>query len=274
MVAGELVRRTAPVPTPLRRGAAAAVVTGGALAVAAVAATVPLPVDPAVVTAAAVLPFPDPAGQLSPVGAGDDAAPGRLPVPADVTARLDTASLVKAVQLAERRLRSRGGAVLVPPDDGDAAPPAAGTKATEDADAEPDVADDEDAPAPTATAGCDLDTSDLGRVRPHVRAAAEFLGCRFGEPTMFGVAGRGGASDHPSGRAVDFMVDRVTGNALAACALRDQEELGVKYVIWRQRINFGEGWEPMADRGGVTANHFDHVHVSFNSAAGGSPSGC
>ena len=91
---------------------------------------------------------------------------------------------------------------------------------------------------------------------------------------MFGVAGRGGASDHPAGRAVDFMVDRVTGNALAACALRDQEELGVKYVIWRQRINFGEGWEPMADRGGVTANHFDHVHVSFNSAAGGSPSGC
>ena len=34
------------------------------------------------------------------------------------------------------------------------------------------------------------------------------LGCRFGEPTMFGVAGRAGTSDHPSGRAVDFMVDR------------------------------------------------------------------
>ena len=59
------------------------------------------------------------------------------------------------------------------------------------------------------------------------------------------------------------MVDRATGNALAACALRDQKALGVSYVIWRQRINFGSGWKPMEDRGGVTANHFDHVHVSF-----------
>ena len=47
----------------------------------------------------------------------------------------------------------------------------------------------------------------LGAVQPHVRAAAQFLGCRFGEPTMYGVAGRAGTSDHPSGRAVDFMVD-------------------------------------------------------------------
>ena len=65
------------------------------------------------------------------------------------------------------------------------------------------------------------------------------------------------------------MVDRATGNALAACALRNQDALGVSYVIWRQRINFGSGWQPMEDRGGVTANHFDHVHVSFESGGGG-----
>jgi hypothetical protein len=34
-------------------------------------------------------------------------------------------------------------------------------------------------------------------------------------------------------------------------------------VIWRQRINFGSGWKPMEDRGGVTANHFDHTHISM-----------
>ena len=58
------------------------------------------------------------------------------------------------------------------------------------------------------------------RVKPHVLAAAKFLGCRFGEPTMYGVAGRGGMSDHPSGHAVDFMVDRATGDGspTARCA--------------------------------------------------------
>ena len=46
---------------------------------------------------------------------------------------------------------------------------------------------------------CGIATSGLGAVKPHVRAAAQFLGCRFGEPTMYGVAGRAGTSDHPSG---------------------------------------------------------------------------
>ncbi len=91
---------------------------------------------------------------------------------------------------------------------------------------------------------------------------------------MYGVAGRAGMSDHPSGRAVDFMVDRATGDRLAACALNNRAALGVSYVIWRQRINFGSGWQPMEDRGGVTANHYDHVHVSFGGTAGGPPNVC
>jgi hypothetical protein len=125
-----------------------------------------------------------------------------------------------------------------------------------------------------ARGGCGIATSGLGAVRPHVRAAAQFLGCRFGEPTMFGVAGRAGTSDHPAGRAVDFMVDRATGDSLAVCALNNRAALGITYVIWRQRINFGSGWQMMEDRGGVTANHFDHVHVSFGAAAGGAPNVC
>ena len=126
----------------------------------------------------------------------------------------------------------------------------------------------------TAAAPCDLSTSGLGAVKPHVLAAAKFLGCRFGEPTMYGVAGRAGTSDHPSGRAVDFMVDRATGDALADCALRNRGALGITYVIWRQRINFGSGWQLMEDRGGVTANHYDHVHVSFGASVGRGPTAC
>jgi hypothetical protein len=289
-VAGEIVRRTALVPTPLRRGAAAVVVTGGALSLAGVAATIPLQVDapdvdpraaqvdPGVVAAAAVLPI----GRAASAGPAADPADGtgpaaRIPVPAESgtvdTEVLDTAKLVKAVQLAEQETTKAG-------DDAKERPAAPADDRADDR-ADPDGGDDADEQAAPAkepkkgtSSSCDLDTSQLGAVRSHVRSAANFLGCRFGEPTVLGVAGRAGTSDHPSGKALDFMVDRATGNALAACALRNQEALGVSYVIWRQRINFGSGWKPMEDRGGPTANHEDHVHVSFESAAGGRPSAC
>jgi hypothetical protein len=132
-------------------------------------------------------------------------------------------------------------------------------------------------PKPTVQAAtdCGLDESGLGPVKPYVRTAARLLGCRYDEPKMYGVAGRAGTSDHPLGKAVDFMVDRAEGDALASCALRNQDSLGISYVIWRQRINFGQGWQPMEDRGGVTANHFDHVHVSFGNHGGdGTLQGC
>jgi hypothetical protein len=42
--------------------------------------------------------------------------------------------------------------------------------------------------------------------------------------------------------------------------------LNIKYIIWKQRIWHpgGGGWEPIEDRGSVTANHYDHVHISVN----------
>lgn len=301
---GEVVRRAAPTPgsvsAPLRRGAAAVVVTGGALALAGVAATVPLQGQlpdgaPSQLTAAAVLPVGNTA-PAEPSTAGGDAGPASplTPVPARHTTadteRLDTAKLVKAAQLAERSTGTATPAPTSAPPSGPAPAadaPAAGASGGDTAERDRGAAT-KDAPTPSssarpaapstsaapAAADCDLDTSQLGAVKPHVRAAATFIGCRYGEPTVLGVAGRAGTSDHPSGKALDFMVDKATGNAIAACALRNQEELGVSYVIWRQRINFGSGWKPMEDRGGDTANHMDHVHVSFESKAGGRPTAC
>ena len=125
-----------------------------------------------------------------------------------------------------------------------------------------------------AAAHCAADLDGLGAVKPWVRAGARFLSCLYDEPTLHGVASRGGNySDHPSGHAVDLMTGRERGDRIAACVLDNQDEMGVEYVIWRQRVNYGDGWEPMADRGGATANHFDHVHVSFErSAPDGDPS--
>ncbi|MBG0815776.1 hypothetical protein HS045_16575 [Planomonospora sp. ID82291] len=79
--------------------------------------------------------------------------------------------------------------------------------------------------------------------------------------------------EHPLGRACDFMMS--TGGAMPSAAnlklgdeisawiLKNRGKLGVKYVIWRQRINHGSGWRFMSDRGGNTANHYDHVHISM-----------
>ena len=51
---------------------------------------------------------------------------------------------------------------------------------------------------------------------------------------------------------------------LAAYARQNSDELGISDMIYRQRIDTGTAWESMEDRGGVTANHMDHVHISFD----------
>jgi len=57
------------------------------------------------------------------------------------------------------------------------------------------------------------------------------------------------------------------GRQIAEFAKKHRKELNVTYVIWNQRIwsveRAREGWRRMADRGSRTANHKDHVHISF-----------
>jgi hypothetical protein len=119
---------------------------------------------------------------------------------------------------------------------------------------------------------CGVDLSGLGRVKPWVSAAARFLSCLYDRPGLIGVAGRGRVSDHPLGYALDLMARGAEGDRIAACAVRNREALGISYVIWKQRIDYGSGWEPMADRGSATENHVDHVHISFeHRAPGGAP---
>lgn len=115
----------------------------------------------------------------------------------------------------------------------------------------------------------------LGAVKPWVKDAANDIGTRFSVATIYGVGARPDlTSDHPAGLALDFMVysDRVKGDAIANYVQANYARLSVKYVIWRQRIwnplRASEGWRIMPDRGSITANHFDHVHVSFNDQAG------
>jgi hypothetical protein len=86
-------------------------------------------------------------------------------------------------------------------------------------------------------------------------------------PAVNAWGGRSGSGgDHGVGRALDIMCTGSLGDAIASYVRSHASEFGVSYVIWSQRIwsvqRSSEGWRPMADRGSVTANHYDHVHVS------------
>ncbi|MFG1945139.1 hypothetical protein [Nonomuraea sp. NPDC048826] len=95
----------------------------------------------------------------------------------------------------------------------------------------------------------------------------------FPMPYGVGCLRPGDPGEHGKGRACDFMISRGMatggeadrGDALAEWLISNGDRLGVMYIIWKQRyydIRSGGGWDPMSDRGGVTANHYDHVHVS------------
>ncbi len=106
----------------------------------------------------------------------------------------------------------------------------------------------------------------LGPVKPHVREAAKLLGTRFDIDTIYGWGTRTTpGSDHPLGLALDFMISSSEwGTYMAEYIIQRYKEYRVKYLIWEQRIwQPGGGWTTMEDRGSVTANHFDHIHVSF-----------
>lgn len=107
----------------------------------------------------------------------------------------------------------------------------------------------------------------LPGVKPYVLQSANELGGRFGIKSIGGIGDRPNKSDHPHGKALDFMVRGTPGDQLAAFAMQNAKRMKIKYIIWKQHIwsvgRAGEGWRKMEDRGGATANHFDHVHISY-----------
>jgi hypothetical protein len=71
---------------------------------------------------------------------------------------------------------------------------------------------------------------------------------------------------HGQGLGLDIMVTGSTGDQIAQFVQANSGALGVSEVIWSQRIwtveRSSEGWRWLEDRGSVTANHYDHVHVT------------
>lgn len=116
-------------------------------------------------------------------------------------------------------------------------------------------------------------TDDNTGLQSQTAAFKEEVANTFGITSFSGY--RAGASDdHGSGLAIDFMVPQssVLGDQVAQYAINHMADRGISYIIWKQRFYapyasiYGPAntWNPMPDRGSVTANHYDHVHVSFN----------
>ncbi len=130
---------------------------------------------------------------------------------------------------------------------------------------------DVDMPVDAVDNSCSI--SNVGKdVRPHVRAVGCFLAEEF--PEVDAILGRrpdGATDDHPDGVALDLMVgkDSELGDAIADCAAANFSEWSIANIIWQQAIKTsGRGrFRPMEDRGGATANHRDHVHLSFKRGA-------
>lgn len=122
------------------------------------------------------------------------------------------------------------------------------------------------------------DTSDIpsaDNITPRMSRVRKAIIAEFGSAPTVGCYRPDDSGEHPEGRACDFMLSSggempsdsqvERGRNIAQWCIENADEYGIMYVIYRQRIwdaRSGEGWESMEDRGGVTANHYDHVHVS------------
>ncbi len=121
-----------------------------------------------------------------------------------------------------------------------------------------------------STAPCSRGSSIEARLQPDTIKVYRAVCERFPEIRQYwGQANRG---THSTGHSLDIMVSGAAGHEVAAFLQDRQADLGIKYLIYEQRIwnveVLAAGWRGMADRGGITANHYDHVHVTtFGNAA-------
>ena len=129
------------------------------------------------------------------------------------------------------------------------------------------------APAAPDYAGLAVAKSENAGLQPQTAAFKEEIANLFGITSFSGYR-PGDGGDHGKGLAIDFMVPESSdlGDKIAEYAIQNMASRGISYIIWKQRFyatfdsKYGPAntWNPMPDRGSVTENHYDHVHVSMN----------
>ena len=125
--------------------------------------------------------------------------------------------------------------------------------------------------ASTPTSGNTIPTDP--NLQPQAEAFRQEVAAKFGITNIGGYR-EGDPQDHGKGLAVDVMVPvgSAVGDQVAQYAVDNISNAGISYIIYKQQfyapVNniYGPAntWNQMPDRGSVTENHYDHVHVSFN----------
>ena len=115
--------------------------------------------------------------------------------------------------------------------------------------------------------------SENAGLQPQTAAFKEEVAKLYGITSFSGYR-PGDPGDHGKGLAIDFMVpvSSALGDQIADYAIQNMASRGINYIIWKQRFYapydsiYGPAytWNPMPDRGSITENHYDHVHVSMN----------
>ncbi|MFB9777146.1 ligand-binding protein SH3 [Brevibacterium otitidis] len=114
---------------------------------------------------------------------------------------------------------------------------------------------------------CSVSSSIESGLQPVAINGYRAICANFPEVKTYGGYRNQAGSDHSTGMAVDAMIRGEVGDQITKFLIDNRQELRVKYVIWEQKYYAPtNGWKgkPMENRGGDTANHFDHVHVSFH----------
>ena len=125
--------------------------------------------------------------------------------------------------------------------------------------------------ASTPTSGNTIPTDP--NLQPQAEAFRQEIAAKFGITNIGGYR-EGDPEDHGKGLAVDVMVptNSELGDQVAQYAIDNMDRAGISYIIWKQQFYMpvnniygpANTWNQMPDRGGDTANHYDHVHISFN----------
>ena len=125
--------------------------------------------------------------------------------------------------------------------------------------------------ASTPTSGNTIPTDP--NLQPQAEAFRQEIAAKFGITNIGGYR-EGDPEDHGKGLAVDVMVptNSELGDQVAQYAIDNMDRAGISYIIWKQQFYMpvnniygpANTWNQMPDRGGDTANHNDHVHISFN----------
>ncbi len=118
-------------------------------------------------------------------------------------------------------------------------------------------------------AKCSRGTGIEGKLRSDTIRIYRSVCALFPGVNSYGGWRAGGRQFHKNGRALDIMLtpgkESALGWQIAKYLVANAKTFNIDHIIFEQKI-WTPGtprWRGMADRGGTTANHYDHVHVAI-----------